>query len=322
LPQRARLFLLVAFVATLLAWLLMPTVDTGEVRPADVPAVEVASLPALQLEPLADDVPLETLGGDGKVHCLISADVAVEGQYRMTAWEDYENQIGLASVFVAVRNREVIFDAPFDEGVGLLVLPGHDQAALGWHAKGKGYTCRFLREPQRNVATLSGRVNIGLVGEGQTYLRGCGRGAATFVRSDGSFALTLPLGRCELMACRKWGMLEACGDGVIIDVAKGDAVDNVVLDAPEHAPAGIGIGLRAADQGIGVSFVRPGTPAEAAGLQPGDVIISVDGQATVDMDVQEFIRWGTGPEGTRVGLEVVDIDGQMHDVKITREHIR
>jgi hypothetical protein len=198
----------------------------------------------------------------------------------------------------------------------------YGQAVLGWFAQGEGFVCRFLREPIGNVATLSGRVGGGLVGEGQTYLRGCGRRGATPVRADGGFSMTAAPGPCELFACRKWGMLEACGDALVMDLAREDQIEGLVLDAPPNAPAGIGIGLRTADQGIGVSYVHPGTPAEAAGLQPGDVIVSVDGQATVDMNVQEFIRWGTGPEGTSVGLEVMDLDGTLYEYQITRELIQ
>jgi S1-C subfamily serine protease len=54
-----------------------------------------------------------------------------------------------------------------------------------------------------------------------------------------------------------------------------------------------------------VSRVTPGGPAEKAGMQRGDVIVSVNGEPTKTL--VDFYRkiWGLGPAGTVVGLDVL-----------------
>jgi carboxyl-terminal processing protease len=59
--------------------------------------------------------------------------------------------------------------------------------------------------------------------------------------------------------------------------------------------------------------VLPGTPAEAAGVQPGDVFTAVDGQDVTDLDQLELLPLVRGPAGTEVtitfrrGEDLVDI---------------
>ena len=59
-----------------------------------------------------------------------------------------------------------------------------------------------------------------------------------------------------------------------------------------------------AGQGVLVSDVSPGSPAEEAGIEPGDVILKVDGTTITDTDVfAEMI--GLRPVGTVVDLEIL-----------------
>ena len=57
-----------------------------------------------------------------------------------------------------------------------------------------------------------------------------------------------------------------------------------------------------------VSMVAPGSPAEQAGLKPGDVILSVGQQQVTG--IAEFYRrvWATGPAGVSVNLRVLQED--------------
>lgn len=60
--------------------------------------------------------------------------------------------------------------------------------------------------------------------------------------------------------------------------------------------------------------VTPGSPAEAAGLQPGDRIVTVDGKQLTT--VSQFVDSTRQKVGTQIDL-LVERDGQQMDVKVT-----
>lgn len=64
------------------------------------------------------------------------------------------------------------------------------------------------------------------------------------------------------------------------------------------------------------------SPAQAAGLQPGDAIIEVDGEDVTSMDLQEVISLILGPAGTDVTLTILSPDtGEIREVTITRARV-
>lgn len=66
----------------------------------------------------------------------------------------------------------------------------------------------------------------------------------------------------------------------------------------------------------------PGTPAEAAGLKPGDIIKAVDGEDVTGQDGMTVLKKVRGPAGTNVTL-TIERSGvtDPFDVTITRAHI-
>src|SRR5205085_594149 len=68
-------------------------------------------------------------------------------------------------------------------------------------------------------------------------------------------------------------------------VAAGQALDlgDIRMDPPRADPGTIGANLRPDGDGIAVSFVLPGGPAETAGLRIGDLVTSVDGTPAVTL---------------------------------------
>jgi carboxyl-terminal processing protease len=62
-----------------------------------------------------------------------------------------------------------------------------------------------------------------------------------------------------------------------------------------------------------------GSPAEAAGIQPGDVILEVDGQTTRGLELEEVVRRVRGKPGTTVKLHVQHLDQEAPvDISIVR----
>ncbi len=87
--------------------------------------------------------------------------------------------------------------------------------------------------------------------------------------------------------------------------------------------SGIGV-LISPDEATGlidVSYVVPGTPAEKAGLQPGDTIATIDGQSTKGFTTEAASKMLRGKAGTPVRLGIVRGTAQPNDVAITRSEL-
>jgi carboxyl-terminal processing protease len=90
---------------------------------------------------------------------------------------------------------------------------------------------------------------------------------------------------------------------------------------------GIGAYVEGAEgEGLRIVSPFPGSPAEAAGLLPEDLIIAVDGADVTGLTELEAIQLVRGPAGTDVVLTVVRVtdDGQTevpHDYTVTRARI-
>lgn len=67
---------------------------------------------------------------------------------------------------------------------------------------------------------------------------------------------------------------------------------------------GIGVWVDADLEYLTIISTMPGSPAEAAGLQPGDEIIAVDGEDVTGLDGNLVVRRVLGPEGTTVELTI------------------
>lgn len=83
----------------------------------------------------------------------------------------------------------------------------------------------------------------------------------------------------------------------------------------------VGIGVMIvythADKTMTVTIVFPDSPAEKAGLRPGDIIRSVDGKSVDDMDYDEAIDSVKGEEGSELSL-TYERDGKESTVKLNR----
>ena len=85
-----------------------------------------------------------------------------------------------------------------------------------------------------------------------------------------------------------------------------------------------GIGAWVDSSGDYLTIVSPmaDSPAEKAGLKPGDRIIAVDGEDITDLDPELVIRRVLGPAGTTVTLTVLrEGSDEPLDFEVTRAHI-
>jgi len=85
---------------------------------------------------------------------------------------------------------------------------------------------------------------------------------------------------------------------------------------------GIGITISNDGDDLVVNSVIEGTPAARAGLQPGDVIVEIDGEARPRWDVDEAVLRIRGEEGTTVVLGIRrEGAGELIDYTIERAKI-
>ena len=84
-----------------------------------------------------------------------------------------------------------------------------------------------------------------------------------------------------------------------------------------------GIGAEVEDVDGNITVVTPidGSPAEAAGIQPGDILRQADGVDLTGMDVSEAAALVRGPAGTTVSL-VIERDGELLNIDIVRDVIK
>ncbi|MFD1736823.1 S41 family peptidase [Bacillus salitolerans] len=89
------------------------------------------------------------------------------------------------------------------------------------------------------------------------------------------------------------------------------------LDSLNQSFVGVGISLEASENGIFITRVIEGSPAEKAGLHAGDLIIEVNGQDVTSDSIEALMAKLKGKEGEQVELTVL-----REGVKITKSITR
>ncbi|MGE5271753.1 MAG: S41 family peptidase [Thiohalocapsa sp.] len=81
---------------------------------------------------------------------------------------------------------------------------------------------------------------------------------------------------------------------------------------------GVGIEISVEEGVPQVISAIEGTPAAAAGVEPGDRIVKADGQPIVGLEIGEVVRKLRGAPGTRVVLTIARANRSVFEVPITR----
>jgi carboxyl-terminal processing protease len=95
------------------------------------------------------------------------------------------------------------------------------------------------------------------------------------------------------------------------------------LEHPSPGPASVGIYLSKRMGFATVVSVLPDSPAEKAGINPGDLIDEVNGERIREYSVVQITRLLDGAAGTSVGLSVIKgTQGEPEKVTLTREILK
>lgn len=127
-----------------------------------------------------------------------------------------------------------------------------------------------------------------------------------------------PVSEAELVQGAIRGMLGALEDPYagFLDAEQARHVDDLV----SGSFVGIGVWLEATPRGLRITSVIEDSPAERAGLEPGEVIVEAAGHPLDGVDIDRAARFLRGPEGSTVRL-VVASDGGDRAVVVRRARV-
>ncbi|HEX6261964.1 MAG TPA: S41 family peptidase [Actinomycetota bacterium] len=122
----------------------------------------------------------------------------------------------------------------------------------------------------------------------------------------------------ELVRAAIEGMLTVLDDpyAASLDPDQADGVRDLI----DGSIIGIGVWLRESPQGLRVTGVVEGGPAQRAGLAEGDVIVEAEGRSMEDVSVSDAAAVFTGKAGSRMEL-VVEREGETRTVRVERARI-
>lgn len=116
------------------------------------------------------------------------------------------------------------------------------------------------------------------------------------------------------------GMLEALGDDHTSYMDPEEHQQSTISLEGEYE--GIGAWVDTESEYLTIISPMPGSPAEEAGLEPGDEIIAIDGEDMTGIDGNVVIQHVLGPAGTTVHLTVRrEGEGELLQFDVTRESI-
>ncbi len=84
---------------------------------------------------------------------------------------------------------------------------------------------------------------------------------------------------------------------------------------------GIGAHLEMHEKRIRVVTPLQDSPALKAGIQPGDVIVEINGEPAAGLELAEAVKRIVGPQGTVVRLRI-ERNTQQHEIEVTRSPLR
>lgn len=133
------------------------------------------------------------------------------------------------------------------------------------------------------------------------------------------YAGSTPLDEQQLYEAAISGMLDSLADTGTFYV---DPTSYQLSLGPSGSFDGIGATVNQQDQNIVIVSPFEGSPAQAAGLVAGDVILAVDGESIVGWSLDRAVLKVRGPRGSDVTLTIQHLDGSVEDYTIVRDEIQ
>lgn len=93
-------------------------------------------------------------------------------------------------------------------------------------------------------------------------------------------------------------------------------------DSTRGRYSGIGIDVRAQEQKLVIKAVIDGSPADQAGINPGDIITSIDGVAVKGRYLPDAIDDLMGEPGTELELKILPPSGEELELEMVRKYIK
>lgn len=117
------------------------------------------------------------------------------------------------------------------------------------------------------------------------------------------------------------GMLKSLNDPYTVYLTPREVQD--FEEKQRGTYSGIGASLQKSADGLVITGVFEGSPAKAAGLVPGDIIVTVGGLSTKNVAIETSISRIKGAEGTTVvlGVQPKDKKGPLKELKVVRKTI-
>ena len=123
---------------------------------------------------------------------------------------------------------------------------------------------------------------------------------------------------CDIFAYKRDGAFRSYSEEYFVSYQAGAELE-LSFVFPEQRVGGMGVSIYKVEDGFAVSYVFPDSPASTLGLEPGDVIIEVNGETTYDLNLDDFLQLTTGPEGTTAEFRLKRDDKKQPPHLFTRK---
>lgn len=128
-----------------------------------------------------------------------------------------------------------------------------------------------------------------------------------------------PLNAQELVWGATKGMVAAVGDPYTLYLNPNENQSNDEILSGEYQ--GIGAELTMKDDLVTVVAPFDDSPAQKAGIKPGDKILKVNGEETYELNLTEVVKKIKGKKGTEVTLNIGRVGEEPFDVVVVRDSI-